>query len=100
MAEQICSPNIILRNLPLIVPIEHVHDAQPLQLVGTHLSDRHIYYLAPKVSSDAAENVDVAGCIVTIDAMGCQKDIAQAIVNGQADYVLALKENHPVHTRK
>ena len=40
--------------------------------------------------------LDVAGCIVTIDAMGCQKDIAQAIVDGQADYVLALKENHPV----
>jgi predicted transposase YbfD/YdcC len=40
--------------------------------------------------------LDVSGCIVTIDAMGCQKDIAQTIVDGQADYVLALKENHPV----
>ncbi len=40
--------------------------------------------------------LDVSGCIVTIDAIGCQKDIAQAIVDGQADYVLALKENHPV----
>ena len=40
--------------------------------------------------------LDVAGCIVTIDAMGCQKDIAQAIVDGQGDYVLALKENHPL----
>lgn len=39
--------------------------------------------------------LDVSGCIVTIDAIGCQKDIAQAIVDGQADYVLALKENHP-----
>jgi predicted transposase YbfD/YdcC len=33
------------------------------------------------------------GCIVTIDAMGCQTAIAQAIVGGQADYVLALKGN-------
>jgi predicted transposase YbfD/YdcC len=40
--------------------------------------------------------LDVSGCIVTIDAMGCQKDIAQAIVDAQGDYVLALKENHPL----
>jgi predicted transposase YbfD/YdcC len=31
---------------------------------------------------------------VTIDAMGCQKEIAQAITDQGADYVLALKENH------
>src|SRR5579884_3716764 len=34
------------------------------------------------------------GCIVTIDAMGCQRDIAARIVAQEADYVLALKENH------
>jgi predicted transposase YbfD/YdcC len=33
------------------------------------------------------------GCIVTIDAMGCQTDIAARIVDKGADYVLALKEN-------
>jgi len=33
------------------------------------------------------------GCIVTIDAMGCQTDIAQTIIDREADYVLALKEN-------
>ena len=33
------------------------------------------------------------GCIVTIDAMGCQTAIAQAIIDKQADYVLTLKEN-------
>ncbi len=33
------------------------------------------------------------GCIVTLDAMGCQKDIAAQIVAQQADYVLALKGN-------
>lgn len=33
------------------------------------------------------------GCIVTIDAMGCQKEIAATIVGQQADYVLALKGN-------
>jgi predicted transposase YbfD/YdcC len=34
------------------------------------------------------------GAIVTLDAMGCQKDIAADIVDQHADYVLALKGNH------
>jgi predicted transposase YbfD/YdcC len=38
--------------------------------------------------------LDVSGCIVTIDAMGCQKAIAQQIVEQEAEYVLALKQNH------
>ena len=33
------------------------------------------------------------GCIVTIDAMGCQKKIAESIVDRKADYVLTLKGN-------
>lgn len=35
------------------------------------------------------------GCIVTIDAMGCHASIAQAIVDQEAEYVLALKDNQP-----
>jgi predicted transposase YbfD/YdcC len=35
----------------------------------------------------------IEGAIVTIDAMGCQRDIAQVIVDKKADYVLALKGN-------
>lgn len=35
----------------------------------------------------------VKGCIITIDAMGCQKDIAREIVERKADYVLAVKGN-------
>ena len=38
--------------------------------------------------------LEVKGCIVTIDAMGCQKAIARTIVEQEADYVLALKANH------
>ena len=37
--------------------------------------------------------LDMSGCIVTIDAMGCQKKIARQIVSQEADYVLAVKEN-------
>lgn len=35
----------------------------------------------------------VEGCIVTVDALGCQTEIAETIVNQDADYVLAVKEN-------
>lgn len=38
--------------------------------------------------------LEISGCIVTIDALGCQKEIAAAIIAQEADYVLALKENH------
>lgn len=38
--------------------------------------------------------LDLQGATVTIDAMGCQKEIAQVITDQGADYVLALKENH------
>ena len=41
------------------------------------------------------ELLDLRGALVTIDAMGCQKEIAAAIVACEADYVLALKDNHP-----
>ncbi len=37
--------------------------------------------------------LEVSGCIITIDAMGCQKDIAEEIIEQSADYVLALKDN-------
>ena len=37
--------------------------------------------------------LELSGCIVTIDAMGCQKEIAREIVEAQADYLLAVKEN-------
>lgn len=38
-------------------------------------------------------SLELAGCIVTIDAMGCQKKIAREIVDADADYALALKGN-------
>ncbi len=45
------------------------------------------------------KRIDVRGGIVTIDAMGAQKAIAEAIIGGGADYVPALKRNHEaLHT--
>jgi predicted transposase YbfD/YdcC len=37
--------------------------------------------------------LDISGCLVTIDAAGCQKEIAQQIMEQEGDYVLALKGN-------
>src|SRR6476660_4716284 len=39
--------------------------------------------------------LDLTGAVVTIDAMGCQKEIAKTITEQGAEYVLALKDNHP-----
>src|SRR5512135_2201591 len=41
------------------------------------------------------ELLDLEGAMVTIDAMGCQKDIAAKIVGGGGQYALAVKENQP-----
>ncbi len=37
--------------------------------------------------------LDIRGCLVTIDTMGCQRDIAKAIVDKGADYLLVVKGN-------
>jgi predicted transposase YbfD/YdcC len=39
--------------------------------------------------------LDLSGSTVTIDAIGCQRDIAQQIIQGQGNYVLAVKDNQP-----
>ena len=39
------------------------------------------------------EVLEIKGCIITIDAMGTQKEIAQAITEGEGDYILSLKGN-------
>lgn len=38
--------------------------------------------------------LDIENCIITIDAMGCQKPITKLIIENKADYVLCVKDNH------
>lgn len=45
------------------------------------------------VIPDLLDLLNLKGCVVTLDAMGCQKDIAAKIKEKKADYVLALKGN-------
>jgi len=76
----------------------------PLHLVSAWAAANHV--VLGQVAVDEKSNeitaipallqvLAVSGCIVTIDAMGCQKEIARAIRGRGADYVLALKDNHP-----
>lgn len=45
------------------------------------------------------ETLCLKGCLVTLDAMGCQREIAQQIIDGEADYTIALKGNQSsLHT--
>jgi len=41
------------------------------------------------------EMLEISGSLVTIDALGCQTEIAEKIVTPEADYVLAVKGNQP-----
>ena len=75
-----------------------------LHLVSAWASEHRLMLAQVKVDSKSNEItaipallklLDMAGCIITIDAMGTQTEIAQQIVDNQADYVLSLKANHP-----
>lgn len=73
-----------------------------IHLVSAWASENRLILAQCKVDSKSNEitaipelldALELAGCIVTIDAMGCQKEIARKIVECKADYVLAVKEN-------
>ena len=46
-----------------------------------------------KAVPELLRSLELAGCIVTLDAMGCQRRIAREIIDADANYVLALKGN-------
>jgi predicted transposase YbfD/YdcC len=58
--------------------------------VATHAKSNEITAIP-----ELLKRLDLEGAVVTIDAMGCQKDIAAEIVQGGGEYVLAVKENQP-----
>jgi predicted transposase YbfD/YdcC len=41
------------------------------------------------------ERIDLAGALVSIDAIGCNPNIAESILDAEADYLLAVKDNQP-----
>jgi predicted transposase YbfD/YdcC len=75
-----------------------------LHLVSAWATEQHL--VLGQVAVDSKSNeitaipkllalLDVSGAIVTIDAMGCQKEIAATIREGGGDYVLTVKDNQP-----
>jgi predicted transposase YbfD/YdcC len=75
-----------------------------LHLVSAWATEQHL--VLGQVAVDSKSNeitaipkllelLDVSGAIVTIDAMGCQKDIAAKVRKGGGDYVLSVKDNQP-----
>jgi predicted transposase YbfD/YdcC len=83
---------------------DRVNGKDCLHLVGAWATANGLMLGQRKVAAGENEIVAIPellaqlylkGSIVTIDAIGCQKEIAQQIVDQQADYVLALKANQP-----
>lgn len=75
-----------------------------LHMVSAWASDHRLVLAQVKVADKSneitaipalLELLDLAGCIITIDAMGTQTAIAAQIQQANANYVLALKANHP-----
>ncbi|WP_394201720.1 ISAs1 family transposase [Shewanella waksmanii] len=48
---------------------------------------------------DLLSLLDIEGCLISIDAMGCQKAIARIIIDKKADYFLAVKVSRKPYTR-
>jgi predicted transposase YbfD/YdcC len=76
----------------------------PLHMVSAWSVENHL--TLGQVATEAKSNeitaipellklLDLKGAVVTIDAMGCQKDIAAGVVQQGGEYVLAVKENQP-----
>src|SRR3954451_20924304 len=79
------------------------HDHGPLHLVSAWASDQRLVLGQREVDGKSNEitavpelldTLHLDGCIVTLDAMGCQKQIATQIRAQGADYLLGLKPNH------
>ena len=80
------------------------NDLGPLHIVSAWASEDGI--ALGQVATDDKSNeitaipqlldqINLNDTIVTIDAMGCQKDIVETIVAGQGDFVIAVKDNQP-----
>lgn len=77
---------------------------KPLSMVSAWASTARLVMGQIKVEDNSNEIsavpallalLDITGCVVTTDAMSCQKTTAAQIIGGEADYVLALKDNQP-----
>ena len=77
-------------------------DQKPIHVVSAWATELSLVLGQEKVDEKSNEitaipkllkQLDISGCIVTIDAMGTQKAIADKIIRSDADYILQVKEN-------
>jgi len=80
------------------------HDQSPIHIVSAWAQENSLVLGQVKTEEKSNEitaipellnQLAIEGCLVTIDAMGCQKKIVETIVEKEADYLIALKENQP-----
>ena len=73
-----------------------------IDMVSAWATENHLVLGQVKVAEKSNEitaipqllkALEITGCIITIDAMGCQTDIAEKIIEQGGEYVLALKDN-------
>ena len=81
---------------------DRAHGQNPIHMVSAWASANHMVLGQRKVDEKSNEItaipallrlLEIRGCLVTIDAMGCQTAIASQIVGQGGDYLLALKDN-------
>lgn len=88
---------------------KHAWSKTPVHMVGAFATADQV--VLGQVATDAKSNEitaiprllsmsNLGGATVTIDAMGCQREIAGQIIGRQAHYLLAVKENQPTPHRK
>lgn len=77
-------------------------DQRPVHMVSAFATDAGLALAQEKVADKSNEitaipkllkALDVKGCLVSLDAMGCQKEVVKAILKSEADYLLAVKNN-------
>jgi len=83
---------------------DRTNDKEAIHVVSAWATANHLVLGQQKVDEKSNEItaipellrlLEVSGCVVTIDAMGCQTEIAEQIIDQGADYVLTVKDNQP-----
>ena len=82
--------------------------SSPLHIVSAHIAElgitfgqKTVYDKSNEIPAvrDLLNMLDIEGCMVVADALNCQKETAKAVIDGNADYLLNVKDNHPTLKR-
>jgi predicted transposase YbfD/YdcC len=77
----------------------------PLHIISAHLAEQGLTLAQRTVEGksneipamrELLELLDIEGCMIVADALHCQKETAKAVIGGNGEYVLNVKDNQPV----